>query len=94
MSPTKLSLAGNNLSIPSQGEFGKLHPGWGRENLLPFLQCNHVWINKPFLKYCFKKHNQKARQMLMAPLKVQKIEIFFGFDFEICIISLLVMPKY
>jgi hypothetical protein len=24
-------------------------------------------------------------------LKVQKIEIFFGFDFEICIISLLVM---
>ncbi len=26
-----------------------------------------------------------------APLKVHKIEIFFGFDFEICIISLLVM---
>jgi hypothetical protein len=24
-------------------------------------------------------------------LKVHKIEIFFGFDFEICIISLLVM---
>jgi hypothetical protein len=35
--------------------------------------------------------------MLLYPLlsfyvlKVQKIEIFFGFDFEICIISLLVM---
>jgi hypothetical protein len=27
-------------------------------------------------------------------LKVHKIEIFFGFDFEICIISLLVMWKY
>ncbi len=26
-------------------------------------------------------------------LKVHKIEIFFGFDFEICIISLLVMWK-
>ncbi len=27
-------------------------------------------------------------------LKVHKIEIFFGFDFEICMISLLVMSKY
>jgi hypothetical protein len=27
-------------------------------------------------------------------LKIHKIEIFFGFDFEICIISLLVMSKY
>ncbi len=27
-------------------------------------------------------------------LKVHKIEIFFGFDFEICTISLLVMSKY
>jgi hypothetical protein len=27
-------------------------------------------------------------------LKVHKIEIFFGFDIEICIISLLVMSKY
>jgi hypothetical protein len=27
-------------------------------------------------------------------VKVHKIEIFFGFDFEICIISLLVMSKY
>ncbi len=27
-------------------------------------------------------------------LKVHKIEIFFGFHFEICIISLLVLSKY
>jgi hypothetical protein len=27
-------------------------------------------------------------------LKVRKIELFFGFDFEICIVSLLVMSKY
>ncbi len=27
-------------------------------------------------------------------LKVHKIEIFFSFDFEICIISFLVMSKY
>ncbi len=24
---------------PGQGEFGKLHPGWGRENRYTFLQC-------------------------------------------------------
>ncbi len=30
----------------------------------------------------------------MMALKVHKIEIFFGFDFEISIISLLVMSKY
>jgi hypothetical protein len=28
------------------------------------------------------------------PLKVHKNENFFGFDFEFCIISLLVMSKY
>jgi hypothetical protein len=27
-------------------------------------------------------------------LKVHKIQIYFGFDFEICIFSLLVMSKY
>ncbi len=32
MSPTKLSLVGNNLIIAAQGEFGKWHPCWGREN--------------------------------------------------------------
>jgi hypothetical protein len=31
------------------------------------------------------------RETTHANLKVHKIEIFFGFDFEICIISLLVM---
>jgi hypothetical protein len=29
---TKLSLAGDKLVIPAQGEFGLWHPGWGREN--------------------------------------------------------------
>ncbi len=32
MSLTKLSLDGENLIIPVQGEIGKWHPGWGREN--------------------------------------------------------------
>ncbi len=32
--------------------------------------------------------------IVYSVLKVHKIEIFFGFDFEICIISLLVMSKY
>ncbi len=32
MSLTKLSLDGNNLNIPGQGEFGKWHPVWGRKN--------------------------------------------------------------
>jgi hypothetical protein len=32
MSLTKLSLDGNNLIFPGQEEFGKGHPGWGREN--------------------------------------------------------------
>ncbi len=32
MSLTKLPLAGNNLIIPGQGEFGKWHPGRRREN--------------------------------------------------------------
>ncbi len=33
MSLTKLSLAGNNLIVHGQGEFGQWHPGWGWENL-------------------------------------------------------------
>ncbi len=35
-----------------------------------------------------KKERQKRKENI---LKVHKIEIFLGFDFEICIISLLVM---
>jgi hypothetical protein len=37
MSLIKLSQGGNNLIIPSQGELGKLHPGWGRENRKSFI---------------------------------------------------------
>ncbi len=32
MSLTKLSLDRNNIIFTVQGEFGKLHPGWGWEN--------------------------------------------------------------
>jgi hypothetical protein len=35
-----------------------------------------------------------AEEANYEALKVHKIEIFFGFDFEICIISLLLMSKY
>jgi hypothetical protein len=33
---TKLSLGGNNLFIPDQGEFGKWHTGWGTGKWLTF----------------------------------------------------------
>ncbi len=39
MSLTKLSLGGNNLIFPAQGEFSQWRPGWGRENGKLFLQC-------------------------------------------------------
>ncbi len=37
MSLTKLSLTGNNLIIPGQGEFGSDIPAWGRENRYPYI---------------------------------------------------------
>ncbi len=40
------------------------------------------------------KIRQTTQDYYISQLKVHKIEIFFGFDFEICIISLLVMSKY
>jgi hypothetical protein len=41
------------------------------------------------------KHSfSKAEPEFVNGLKVHKIEMFFGFDFEICIISLLVTSKY
>jgi hypothetical protein len=39
MSLTKLFLDENNQIITVQEEFGKVLPGWGRENGKPFLQC-------------------------------------------------------
>jgi hypothetical protein len=36
----------------------------------------------------------KDSPLALTSLKVHKIEIFFCFDFEICITSLLVMSKY
>ncbi len=35
-----------------------------------------------------------GQEKVRYALKVHKIENFFGFDFEICTISLLVMSKY
>jgi hypothetical protein len=45
MSLTKLSLAGNNLIFPGQGEFGKRHPDWaelGTGKLLTFFTMYSV----------------------------------------------------
>ncbi len=48
-----------------------------------------------WVKIVFKQLFLKLFYLLLVfNLKVHKIEIFFGFDFEICIISLLVMWKY
>ncbi len=44
--------------------------------------------------YGYRKDKKVLCAVGTAGLKVHKIEIFFGFDFEICIISLLVMSKY
>jgi hypothetical protein len=48
---------------------------------------------KKYLQYVQSKV-KLILNMRETNLKVHKIEIFFGFDFEICIISLLVMSKY
>ncbi len=42
MSLTKLSLVGNNLIIPGQGEFGKWHPHLGRKTANLFYSVGHV----------------------------------------------------
>ena len=42
----------------------------------------------------FKLIREVFAVLLKGGLKVHKIEIFFGFDFEFCIISLLVTSKY
>ncbi len=47
MSLTRLSLDGNNLIIPAQGESGQWHPGWGLEIVNFYLQCNFS-ENLPF----------------------------------------------
>jgi len=48
MSLTKLSLAGNNLIVPGQGEFGKWHPRLGREKLLTFFT---IWLGWNKVRY-------------------------------------------
>jgi hypothetical protein len=51
----------------------------------------HIFMSYSLWKlFCY----SKVRSHYQFKLKVHKIEIFFGFDFEICIISLLFMSKY
>jgi hypothetical protein len=47
--------------------------------------ASRLQVNAPKVKTTF---------CYLLTLKVHKIEIFFGFDFEICIIFLIVMSKY
>ncbi len=49
---------------------------------------------KRMLSVCIRNLRLCSAYILLRFLKVHKIEIFFGFDFEICNISLLVMSKY
>ncbi len=62
-----------------------------------FLQPRLCFVNSlppPHREYRKGTPYKKRRNCFFPILKVHKIEIFFGFDFEICIISLLVMSKY
>ena len=55
----------------------------------------HPFIPTTNVPQLFKNGTVSSKGLLCAAaLKVHKIEIFFGFDFEMCNISLLVMSKY
>ncbi len=56
---------------------------WGQ--LASAMPARRPQMNKK--SYCY----ERPVAEFIDSLKVHKIEIFFGFDFEICIISLLVM---
>ncbi len=49
---TKLSMEGNNLIIPGQGEFGKWHPAGDGKIANLFLQCKakKCWVKFPVKK--------------------------------------------
>jgi hypothetical protein len=76
-------------------EFTSKYPIW--DSRIHYMHCMYkrqyeyvvsqmIWLSLTIA--CMKIH----RELLYTScLKVYKIEIFFGFDFEICIISLLVM---
>jgi hypothetical protein len=59
-------------------------------------QIDHMchWHQKQVACPCQQHEMKNCSDGHYNTLKVHKIEIFFGFDFEICIISLLVMSKY
>ncbi len=58
--------------------------------------CSAQYFFSWFTSLCYRRKVGSVAAGLATGghLKVHKIEIFFGFDFEICIISLLVMSKY
>jgi hypothetical protein len=59
--------------------------------------CDEQWkighMRERYLKLNYLRPSRRMSCIVMS-FKVHKIEIFFGFNFEICIISLLVMSKY
>jgi hypothetical protein len=68
-------------------------------NLEIFYLKFFIWKSVEHIKLSFKIHLVREREINAASfivfiLKGYKIENFFGSDFEICVISLLVMLKY
>ncbi len=77
--------------------------GGEREQICPCTKCSHVHVDytlslfliSPFCCCSLSQYKKNSTGTLhCVPLKVRKIENFFGFDFEFCVISLLVMLKY
>jgi hypothetical protein len=74
MSLTKLSLAGKNVIIPGQGEFGKWHPGLGQENRQPFFTVYKVGkgSNRGLESDCSYRVGRKAVNGLEWSYKIRK----------------------
>ncbi len=67
------------------------------EQLQIFVTFSHSRLQKSKVNQGLYHNSSRIHRSLTgvkAILKVHKIENFFGFDFEFCVISLLVMLKY
>jgi len=53
-----------------------------------------LFFHESYSPILFMKKTQSRKSRGTVPLKVHKIENFFGFDIEFCVISLIVMLKY
>ncbi len=62
--------------------------------ILGIVFCSVVSGVEKVTEQCMRERSYGWSLISPLMLKVHKIEIFFGFDFEICNISLLVVPKY